>query len=106
MNPRMEAARELALAHAEIDPAVRAIFVVDAEDDRVVRLLEINEDTVPAGVVPISFGPSADFPFASIVVEVTSDEFEAIRSGSLELAAGWTIGEQVFERSVHPGADD
>ena len=46
--------------------------------------------------MPLYFGPvpSSGIPYASVIVEVTPDEFERIRVQELKLPDGWTIGEE------------
>lgn len=90
-----EAARRLAEWHTDADGGIVRIVRIDAEDDRVI-LLEVNRETPPAGIVPIEFGPSPSFPFSSIIIEVSVDEFNRIESGQLELPDGWARGETLF----------
>jgi hypothetical protein len=99
---RDEAARELAFSHGQAEEAVSKVIrlLSDREGDasEPIKLLEINANTFPAGIIPVIFGDSADFPFASVIVEVTPDEFQSIRSGKLPLPEGWEMGETLFER--------
>ena len=64
---------------------------------RPIKLLEVNENTVPSGVMPIQFGPSlaSGIHYSSIIVEVTPDEYEEIQTGKLGLPDGWTLGEEI-----------
>ncbi len=96
-----EEAAELARAHYEIEPGLRAIYRLDGPDPNGLRikLLEVNEQTVPSGIVPVGFPPhpASGLHFASIVIEVTPQEYEAIKRKELNLPAGWLVGE-VYER--------
>jgi hypothetical protein len=93
---KSEIARALAEAHRKVDPEILCIIrvVADREDDPTepVKLLEVNPDTPRTGIVPIAFGAAPpEIPFPSVVIEVTEDELEDIRSGSLPLPNGWRL---------------
>ena len=66
-----------------------------------IKLLEVNADTAPSGVMPLHFGPApaGGIPYPSVIVEVTPDEFERIRAHELKLPDGWTIGEEYPRKS-------
>jgi hypothetical protein len=99
---RDDAAKELALSHAQLEEAVSKVIRLrsgcEGDAQEPIKLLEVNANTFPAGVMPVIFGDSEDFPFASVIVEVTPDEFESIRSGKLPLPEDWKLGETLFER--------
>ena len=63
---------------------------------RPIKLLEINIDTSPSGIMPLHFGPvpGSGIPYPSVIVEVTPDEFDRIRLQELKLPDGWTIDEE------------
>jgi hypothetical protein len=94
----------LARSHSAIEPAVAKIvrLISDREDqpDEPIKLLESNPDTVPSGIVPIFFGPSDGIPYATIVVEVTPQEFEQVEKSEIDLPDGWKRGEVLFEREM------
>lgn len=96
-------ARELANFHAAQEDSVRQIFRLVSQnedaDSEPVKLLEINTQTIPSGVIPVYFGPSSDVPIASVVIEISAEEFEQIRENQLKLPHGWCQGEKLFERS-------
>lgn len=98
-----KAARELATAHFEVDPAIQRIFRLlpaaaerERDDAEPIKLLEVNADTVAAGIQPVYFGPdvSHGLLFASVIVEVRPEEYEALRKGTLTLPHGWRIAEE------------
>jgi hypothetical protein len=98
---KSEVAKTLADAHREIEPGIRRIVrvVTDQESDasEPVKLLEVNPETSPSGVVPIAFGPDPPrVPFPSVIIEVTEGEFEAIRAGELPLPHGWRLSETIY----------
>ena len=61
------------------------------------RLLEVNTNTVPSGIMPIHFGPNLNsgFRFPSVILEVTPSEYENIKTGNLSLPEGWEIGSEI-----------
>jgi hypothetical protein len=100
-SDKTEIARKLAGAHREIEPGISRIVrvIADREQDagEPVKLLEVNPDTSPSGIVPVAF--SADppqIPFPSVVIEVTEGEFQKIRAGSLSLPKGWRLGDEIY----------
>lgn len=96
-------ARELAKKHYKVEAGLtRVIRIggsadVESHPDEPIKLLEVNENTVPSGIMPIQFGPSpaAGIHYPSIIVEVTPDEYERIQTGELPLPDGWTLGEEI-----------
>jgi hypothetical protein len=102
---KSEIARMLADAHREIEPGISRIFRVisDREQDanEPVKLLEVNPDTSPSGIVPIAFGADPpDIPFPSVVIEVTEAELERIEAGSLLLPDGWQLSKPPLYQST------
>ena len=103
----MEEAAALARAHHEIGPGIRAIYRLKGSDPSGLRikLLEVNEQTVPTGIPPVGFPPHAatGLHFPSIVIEITPEEFEAIRRNEHNVPQGWELRE-AYERPTR--ADD
>jgi hypothetical protein len=101
MNVKDDFARKLADAHRSLEPSIERILrIVAPGEDRSnepIKLLEVNHDTSPSGIVPIAFGPSADLPFPTVVVEVTPDEFELLAREELYLPSGWELGETLYQ---------
>jgi hypothetical protein len=102
----MEEAAALARAHFEVEPGLRAIYRIESPDpkDLRIKLLEVNEQTVPSGIVPVGFAPhpASGLHYPSVIIEVTPQEYEAIRRKELNLPAGWEVGDE-FVRPA--GAD-
>jgi hypothetical protein len=98
-----EEARDLARRHYEVEAGLIHVFriagdqAVEFRSDEPIKLLEVNEYTVPSGIMPIQFGPSpaSGVHYPSVIVEVTPDEYERIRTGEMKLPNGWTIGEEI-----------
>ena len=73
------------------------------EPDERIILLEVNSNTVPAGIMPLHFSPvpSAGIHYhPSVIMEVTPDEFEKIQTGELKLPNNWTMGEEIPKPAV------
>jgi len=101
MNEKDQVALRLATAHYEIEPGITQIFRLNAsapaelQPDEPIKLLEVNEDTIAAGVMPLGFGPLPEYGinFPSVIVEVTPVEYEQIRQKALPLPLNWSVGE-------------
>ena len=106
-----EAARELAMRHYEIDDGLIQIFriadraAVASGDGERIKLLAVNVHTPETGIMPLYFGPApaSGIPYPSVIIEVSPNEFEKIKSNELELPEGWGIGEE-FPRPAVAGA--
>ncbi len=105
----VEESAALARAHYEVEPGLRAIYRLESADpnDHRIKLLEVNEQTVPAGIVPVGFPahPASGLHYPSVVIEVTPQEYEAIQRKQLNLPAGWEVRD-AYERpadSDHAG---
>jgi hypothetical protein len=101
MQSKEDMARLLAEAHYQIEPGVTQIFRIhgtpeaEARANEPIKLLEVNESTVPSGVLPLRFGPLPEqgFHYPSIVVEITPEEFEKLQARELKLPDGWALGD-------------
>ena len=95
--------KSLAAFHFKHDPDLLSVIRITAPaeetPDEPIKLLEINASTVSAGIMPVYFGPSVLIPFASVIVEVTPDEYQLIQSKQLTLPDGWCLGEILFSRN-------
>jgi hypothetical protein len=103
VKAKLAAARELAKKHYEVEDGLIRIFrltgksEVEASRSEPIKLLEVNENTVSSGVMPLHFGavPDIGIPFPSIIVEVTPEEFMKIKTRELKLPKDWEIGEEL-----------
>ncbi len=103
-----DAVRELAMRHYEIEDGLVQIFrVIDSnalelDEDEPIKLLEVNANTPETGIMPLYFGPvpASGIPFASVIIEVSPNEFEKIKSNELQLPEGWTIAEEIPRPAV------
>ena len=81
-----EEAIDLARRHYAIEPGMLDVIrftdtaEVEIKPTEPIKLLEVNENTVAAGIMPIYFGPapSAGFSCPSVIVEITPEEYERL----------------------------
>ncbi|MCI0459532.1 MAG: hydrogenase maturation nickel metallochaperone HypA [Gemmataceae bacterium] len=100
---KARAANELARQHYQVEPGltkvIRCSSAIKAEltPAEPIKLLEVNKNTIAAGVMPLHFGPApaSGIPFGSIIVEVTPEEFEQIKARQLQLPNGWVLGDEL-----------
>lgn len=102
MQTKDQVASNLADAHYRIERSIRKIFRVrnaatEGNGDDPIKLLEVNEATIPSGILPVYFGPHepVGFTFASVVIDVTPDEFDQLQARRLALPNGWELGEEL-----------
>lgn len=96
-------AKELAKKHYQAEAGLQKIIrltgsaEVEVNPVEPIKLLEVNTDTIPSGVLPVSFGPApaSGIPYPSIIVEVSPDEFTKIQTEELKLPKGWCLGEEL-----------
>ncbi len=79
---------------------IRGVADVELREDEPIKLLEVNENTVPAGIMPLRFGalPADGIVHSSIIIEVTPSEFERLQNRELVLPNGWKV-EELLPRS-------
>jgi hypothetical protein len=98
MDARQKATELLAKKHYHIEPGITEIRTICSgsvyESEEPIRLLEVNADTVPTGIMPLAFdaAPASGIPFPSVIVEVTPIEYQQILASELSLPYGWTLG--------------
>jgi hypothetical protein len=110
MSNKDDEARKLARTHYEIEAGITQILRINdcSKGDMADRasepiiLLEVNENTVPSGVMPIQFGPNpaAGIHYPSVIIEVTPEEYVKIRSKELDLPPGWRVAEPISREEV------
>jgi len=107
-----KASEVLARKHYEIEAGLTHIFrITDTAEATVTRgapikLLEVNANTPESGIMPLHFGPApaSGIPYASVIIEVSPNEFMKIRSNELKLPEGWSIGEELPKPSEAGGS--
>ena len=99
LNDKDKEAVKLAQEHYRLEAGITRIFRITGSADvefqpnEPIKLLEVNENTIPSGVMPLSFGPAPciGITFPSTIVEVTPDEFIKIERNELKLPDGWKL---------------
>ena len=107
MPTRESVARQLADLHFSIDPSIHRIFryvaanETDEDMEEPIKLLEISEETLPAGIIPIYFGPrpAKGFPYSMVIVEITPEE-HATLGVDLTLPMDWAIQEEIVRSPI------
>jgi len=102
-DDKAEVARSLARKHYEAEDGLQRVFrlTVSAEVEmrpvEPIKLLQVNTNTVPSGILPVSFGPApaSGIPYSSVIVEVSPEEFAKIQTRELTLPKGWLLGEEM-----------
>lgn len=95
--PKDEEAIDLAQRHYEVELGLTDIIRftdhvnVELSSTEPIKLLEVNENTVEAGIMPVYFGPAPEsgIHYPSVIVEVTPKEYQKIQSQELSLPEGW-----------------
>jgi len=103
MATKDETARHIAEIHYQIEDGITQIYRITAGADleeqpnEPVKLLEVSESTIPAGVMPLRFGPipTRGIHFPSVIVEITPDEFAKMQAHELKLPSGWIVGDLI-----------
>lgn len=103
-NDKAEVARTLAKKHFQAEGGLQRIFLLtgiaelEEKPAEPIMLLEVNANTVPSGVLPVSFGPApaSGIPYPSVIVEVSPEEFAKIETHELSLPKGWLLGEELL----------
>ncbi len=94
-----ESANNLAGKHYQLETGLTRVIRFSGSADILeqvkepIKLLEVNEHTVPTGVMALGFdaAPDAGIRFPSVIIEVTPEEFEKIQTKELKLPKGWEI---------------
>ncbi|MBI3469640.1 MAG: hypothetical protein HY000_42110 [Planctomycetes bacterium] len=98
-----QAAQQLAARHYAVETGITRIFrlnspaEVESKPTEPIRLLEVSTTTPSTGIMPLGFrlAPSNGVAFPSVIIEVSPEEFERIKSHDLRLPDGWTIGDEL-----------
>ena len=102
---KLETATDLAKKHFGVEPYLKHVFllepVAEEDPDEPIKLLEVVEGTIERGIEPIGFvaDPERGVEFPVVIVDISPNEYEAIREGKLILDNdGWTIGKELAAR--------
>ncbi|MGQ9625939.1 MAG: hypothetical protein ACUVV0_03425 [Anaerolineae bacterium] len=92
--------RQLIHSHFETEEGIEQIIWLQDGEEKEIRLLEINRNTLPTGAVEtFYFAPSQDVPFPVRIADITPQEWEQVKSGNIPLPPGWTLEQaKIFQR--------
>ena len=88
-------AAELINCHFLVEPGLTIVYRIisenEADADEPIKLLEVNTATVATGNLDaFGFAPTKDFPYPTLIAEVTPQELVALRNAG-KIPAGWDI---------------
>ena len=77
MSEKDEIARKLAEMHYQVEPGITQIFLLrgapraEASKREPIKLLEVNEETIPTGIMPLQFGarPDKGVPYPCVTLK-------------------------------------
>ncbi len=88
----IHAAEELIHEHFELDPSLEKVIWINADKAADIRLLEITPDTFPAGeVLSYYFPPDDELPYATILAQITPEEWQKVLRKEISLPESWTL---------------
>jgi len=102
MRTKGETAQFLADAHFRLDQGITRIFRIigpDEDNDLTpVKFLEVSPITIEVGIQPVGMGRDSarGVHYASVIVEISPDEFERLKRGELQLPHDWWLGDELF----------
>ncbi len=97
MPTKDEVARRLANIHYDVEEGMTEIIRyknsprIEAKPEEPIKLLEVNQYTIPTGIMPLRFAalPNRGIHYTTVIVEVTPEEYRRIQSRELTLPDGW-----------------
>jgi hypothetical protein len=95
-------AENLIQEHFELDPSLEKVIWVNSDKPAEIRLLEITPETFPAGeVLSYYFPPDDEFPYATIMAQITPEEWQKVLRNEIILPEGWTLeNHKVYSREM------
>lgn len=96
------AAESLIQEHFELEPNLENVVWINSDKTTEIRLLEINSMTFPAGaVLSFYFPPDEEFPYPTIMAEITPEEWQKVLRNEIPLPEGWTLENyKVYSREM------
>jgi hypothetical protein len=88
----INATENLIQEHFDLEPSLEKVIWINPELSTEVRLLEINPETFPSGMVQSFYFPASDeIPCAMFLAEVRPNEWQRILRNEIPLPEGWTL---------------
>lgn len=113
MITKDEFAQKLPNLHYNVETGMMGIYRLQSAEggetnpNEPIKLLEVNEDTIAAGVMPLHFGafPSRGLDYPTVIIEITPEEFEQVKANQLKLPNGWQLGPEIPKPTLLIGDD-
>lgn len=95
-------AESLIQEHFELDPSLEKVIWINSDKTTEIRLLEITPETFPAGeVLSYYFPPDDEFPYATIMAQITPQEWQKVLRNEITLPEGWTLeNHKIYSREM------
>jgi len=98
-DPLKDTARELVVAHREVEPNLRKVYFYADPAGLEVRLVEVVDGS-PTGeeVMPFRFAPAPErgVRFPVVIVELSPEEFDRVEHGAMTLPPGWRDRDELY----------
>lgn len=103
---KREAAERLAMLHREAEPLLRKVFLLhsdhDEESGEPIKLLEVVDGAVEAGVLPLFFRADErhGIEYPSVIVELSPSEYQQVGPrGEIDVEGSrWSVGEELISQ--------
>jgi len=100
--PNVEAVVDkLVKEYFDIEEGIKSIVWINPNQGKEIWLIEVDTTAIPAGrVEPFYFKPSEEVPYPVRIANITIDEWEGVKEGTIDMPEGWTLDgtECVFTR--------
>ncbi len=104
--PSKEAvAAKLARLHYRVERGMVNIFRLlsptrETDPREPIKLLEVNKNTITAGVMPLWFGTHSrsGIHYPSVLIEITPQEYKLLQQGKLTLPDDWVIEKKPYPK--------
>ncbi len=98
----VSAAEDLIQEHFELEPSLEKVIWINSDKTAEIRLLEITPETFPAGeVLSYYFPPDDELPYATILAQITPEEWQKVLRKEISLPEGWTLeNHKVYSRNL------
>ena len=92
---------KLVKEYFDIEEGIKSIVWINPNQGREIWLIEVDTTAIPAGrVEPFYFKPNEEVPYPVRIANITPDEWEAVKEGTIDIPEGWKLDgtERVFAR--------
>jgi hypothetical protein len=95
-----EIVRRMAREHFEIEEGIERIIWFKNGKQNEIHVIEVNRNTIPEGaILTFYLRPTQEIPVPIILGDITPEEWERVKRGSISLPEGWSLNDiEIFER--------